>query len=332
LLPEVALVGLVSAFDGFLASLLRVVFNKHEEIILTSQKQITYKELTEFHSIDEARTTLIEREIESVIRKSHHEQFDWMQNHLGLKLKKGLKIWPIFVELCERRNLFTHTAGIVSAQYIKNCHDHKCDISGINVGQRLRVDNSYFKQAVEAVYEVGIKLCYVFWRKFDEGDSEKADSKFNQRSMDLIAARSYNLAEALLMFSKTVPRIKDNTRRMMIVNLANAIRLQERGDEAKRLLDSEDWSATSNSFRICVASVRGNVDDVLDLMDELGTRFPAEDYRHWPVFRRTREDPRFMEKFETIFGEPLLLGSSRDQTATKEQESSKKGEEAPTVH
>lgn len=307
MMPEVMIIGLISAFDSFLSSLLRVVINKHPEIVLTSQKEIKFKELLEFGSIDEAKSILIDREIEDVIRKSHHEQFDWMQHRLNVKLKSGLKVWSSFIEICERRNLFTHTGGIVSSQYVKNCKDHKYNISDIKVGDRLEVSPTYFDNAVNVIYEIGLKLCYVLWRKFDGSELDKADSKFNERCMQLISAKSYGLAESLLSFSRTVPRLTDNIRRMMIVNLANAIRLQDRSDEAKKILDTEDWSATNDEFAICVASVRGNIDKVLELMDRLGTRFEANQFREWPVFRVTRGDPGFKEKFETIYGEPLVL-------------------------
>jgi hypothetical protein len=307
LLPEVMIIGLISAFDSFLSSLLRVVINKHQEIVLTSQKQITFQGLLEFSSIDDAKSTLIDREIEAVIRKSHHEQFDWMQHHLNVKLKEGLRVWPAFIELCERRNLFTHTGGIVSNQYLRNCTEHKCNVSGVKVGQRLDVEPSYFQRAVDIIYEIGLKLCYVLWRKFNEVETETADSKFNERCMELISARNYQLAESLLSFSRTVPRVTDNIRRMMVVNLANAIRLQDRNDEAKKLLDTEDWSATNDEFAICVASVRGDIEKVLELMDDIGARFSADQFREWPVFRRTRGDSRFVEKFEGIYGEPFVL-------------------------
>jgi hypothetical protein len=42
ILPEVVMVGLISVYDGFLASLLKVVIETHEEIVLTSQKEMTY--------------------------------------------------------------------------------------------------------------------------------------------------------------------------------------------------------------------------------------------------------------------------------------------------
>jgi hypothetical protein len=306
-LPEVMIIGLVSAYDAFLSSLLRVVISKHQEIVLTSEKQLTFKQLLEFGSIENARAILIEREIESVIRKSHDEQFDWMERHLDVVLRRGLSIWPRFIELCERRNLFTHTGGVVSAQYINNCRNHKCDVGGVNVDDRLVIDQKYFQAAVEVVAEIAIKLCYVFWRKFDEGEAEIADSKYNEYCMGLISGRSYTLAEALLSFGCKVPRLRDEIRRMMVVNLANAIRLQGRHEEAKRLLNSEDWSASNDKFKICIASVGGKIEEVLEMMDALGRRISATEYRDWPVFRNTRDDPRFVETFEKIFKEPYLL-------------------------
>jgi hypothetical protein len=98
----------------------------------------------------------------------------------------------------------------------------------------------------------------------------------------------------------------------MIVNLANCIRLQNREEEAKQILDREDWSAVDDNFKICVASVYGNIDKVLELMAIIGVkgRPTKEEYRVWPVFRRIRTDARFVSAFEQIFGEPLITSSA----------------------
>jgi hypothetical protein len=241
-----------------------------------------------------------------------------MQTHFNVKLKEGLTAWPLFVELCERRNLLTHTGGIVSDQYLKVCREHKCSVGGVRVGQQLSVNPEYFTTAVETVYEIGLKLCYVLWRKFDEKTKADADSELNARCMELITARRYRLAEALLSFSHGVRGLTDQIRRMMIVNLANAIRLQDRVDEAKRILDTEDWSATNDDFQVCVASVKGDIDTVLRIMQSMGGRFDADRYRTWPVFHRTRNDARFVEKFESIFEEPFVVIKRENALSLKE--------------
>ncbi len=122
-LPEVMLIGLVSAYDAFLGKLLLVVFLRHQEMILTSEKSIKFSELSEYASIEEARRSLISREIESVLRDSHTEHFKWMERKFAIKLREDLATFPKFVELCERRNLMTHTGGVVTAQYLANCKE-----------------------------------------------------------------------------------------------------------------------------------------------------------------------------------------------------------------
>jgi hypothetical protein len=88
-LPEIMLIGLVSAYDAFLAKLLRVIFLRNEAIILTSDKAIKFSELSEFKSIEEARHVLIDREIESIsqnykIEASWHR--DWKVNTMDGKV------------------------------------------------------------------------------------------------------------------------------------------------------------------------------------------------------------------------------------------------------
>jgi hypothetical protein len=311
LLPEVMLIGLVSAYDSFLANLLRVIFLRHEQIILTSEKTIKFSELSAFKSIDEARNVLIDREIESVLRDSHQEHFKWMENKFGIKLKSDLTAFPKFAEICERRNLLTHTGGIVSAKYIDNCREHGALLPGIELGTKLTVSNEYYSTAVDIICEIGIKLCYVLRRKFAKDERGTADQAMNEFCYDLIVRRKYGLAEAILSFSSQVFKKggSDSCRRMMIINLANTIRLQKRQAEADKLLDSEDWSAVNDEFAISVTAVRGDMDGLVALMEKIGARGRpnAEDYRTWPVFRGMRSDAKFKAAFHSVFGEPVVM-------------------------
>jgi len=323
-LPEVMTIGLVSAYDAFLGQLLRVVLNLHPEIILTSEKTIKLADLAKFASIDDARSSLIDREIEAVIRSSHQDQFKWMEERFSIPLRTNLTIWPRFVELCERRNLITHTGGVVSAQYLVNCKAHGVDVSKIGLGTKLVVDANYFSEAVAVIYEIGVKLCHVLWRKFAEQDREEADIGLNERCFDLIHARAYGLAESLLIFGTTVLKkhANDKVRRMMIVNLANTVRLQDRKREAKDILEREDWTAVDNEFAICVAAVMGDVAGVVSLMRTIGPKgsLSAESFRSWPVFRGLGSIQQFTAAFEEVFGEPFIAASaveiSQEENAT----------------
>jgi hypothetical protein len=72
-------------------------------------------------SIEEAKLQLVDKEVEVVLRASHTEQFEWFEKNLSVKLRSGLEIWPTFIELTERRNLFAHGDGVVTQQYLSVC-------------------------------------------------------------------------------------------------------------------------------------------------------------------------------------------------------------------
>ncbi|MEJ1119846.1 hypothetical protein V9K92_15345 [Phyllobacterium sp. CCNWLW109] len=332
-LPEISVIGLISVYDAYLAKLLKVVFKTHEEMILTSDREIKYSDLLKYGSLDDAKNQIIEKDVESVIRNSHHEQFSWMEKKFSLPLRKDLKVWPDFIELCERRNLLTHTGGLISEQYRTNCMAHGKNIQ-LEIGHRLVTDATYFKDAVQIVSEVGLKLGHVLWRKFVDREREAADSALNQTGLDLIIAREYFLAEKLLELGAYTFKShgSDSTRRMMIINMANAVRLQGNGQRAKQILDKEDWSATGLNFQVCIAAVRDNIETVCKLMRQGGKDGPlqAEDYRDWPVFRGMRHLPEFRDAYREVYGQEILsqenltMPQTPTNVATKKLVSQKK--------
>lgn len=307
-LPEVMIIGLISAYDSFISRLLRCVISTHEEIIMVSEKSIKYSELSQFETITHFRDSIIAKEVDAIARDSHASQFDWLSKKFGVKLKEHLDVWHQFIEICERRNLLTHTGGVVTDIYLRNCKKYGVPNIDLSIGDRLVVDDQYFSEAVDIIHEVGTKLAHEIWRKFYKSEKKQADSDLNDLGLDLIHDGSYRLAEKFLSFGiKLKPHSSDRIRRMMFINLANCINLQGNKEEAQRLLGEEDWSATGVEFRISVASILGETEKVVRMMKQMGTSgsLSSGDYRDWPVFRGMRKEPEFIEAFEEIFGEPM---------------------------
>ena len=339
LLPEIVIIGLISAYDAFLTKLLRLVFNTKKELIFGSSRQIPFSDLTKYDSIEDIRNSIIDKEIEAIIRESYHEQFEKMESKFGFPLKKGLLVWPKFIELCERRNLLTHTGGIISKQYVENCETHNVQNIG-EIGQKLDVRIGYVVSSVNIVYEISIKLLYVLWRKFKTDEISKADDCLHDLGYELVVDESYDLAEKILEFGKqTIAQFggSDRTRRMMIINLANTYRLRKRPADAVRIVDSEDWSASSDDFSLCVAAIREDVSEIVRLMHKLGnTDAMLDAYRSWPIFRGLRRTPEMAAAFEAIFGESLIKPKSMETKVNDLAETPDLGqsESAPsdTVH
>jgi len=310
-LPQIATIGLISAYDAFLSDLLRSIFAKHPELVFTSDRQVKFSELMSFSSIESVRESIVTDEIEGVLRKSHHEQFLYMESKFEMKLRDGLDVWPSFIELCERRNLLTHTGGIVSEQYIKNCKQHKVK-NEASLGDKLSVGRKYFQEGIEIIAEIGTKLTHTLWRKFAESERREADQALNECGMQMIQKEKYRTAERILRFGFDQKKhSSDLIRRMMIVNLANAIKLSGDREKATETLDQHDWSATATQFRMCVAAVRDEYENVCDFM-RLGpetTGINASDFRDWPVFASCRENESVLKTFLEVYGEPFVIAN-----------------------
>ncbi len=195
LVPRSFLVALVSQFDAFVGRLVRQLFKIKPEILNSSENTLTYSQLTGFGSLGDAREFVIDKEVDGLLRKSHAEQFDWLEKKFGLPLRKDLEAWPTFIEVTERRNLFVHTNGRVSHQYLEVCRRHSCPIGEkIVSGKSLSVTRQYFRTAHECIFEIGVKLAQVLWRRIQPEEIAHADSNLITVGFELLTEGRNKLA------------------------------------------------------------------------------------------------------------------------------------------
>jgi len=308
-IPRSYVMALISQFDAFLGKLLRIIILRKPEMLNASEKSLSFAQLVEFGSVEDAKEFILEKEIETVIRKSHAEQFDWMERKFDISLRKGLDVWPSFIELTERRNLFVHTDGIVSDQYLKVCREHRASINEIKKGDELDVSPEYFFVAYEVIFEIAFKLAHVLWRKFMPDELMKADSNLIDIGYDTLHDENYK--QTALIFDFATQTLKkyssEYDRLIMVVNRALAYKWGGNDKKARGIITQEDWSATSGRFRLAEAVILENYELAYDIMQEIGQNFHEVglyDYREWPLFKEIRKENKFLELIEKIFGEP----------------------------
>jgi hypothetical protein len=308
LVPASFLTSLVSQYDAFLGQLIKALFDLNPEILSSSERNLSYSQLIEFETISDARAHIVEKEIETVLRKSHSEQFDWLEKKFDLPLRKDLSIWPTFIELTERRNLFVHTRGIVSSQYIKVCKLHNVKLNEeIKVGMELDASISYIEDAYSCIFDLGVQLAHVLWRKKDSKTREEADNNLNEVIFDLLLYKNYPLAKKISDFAVNIIKkfSSEQIRRMIIVN--RALSYKWNGDEkiANKIINAEDWSATSDDFKLAEAVILENYNEADKLVEKLGASsdIKAQSYRDWPLFLKYRERQEFKDLFKNIFNE-----------------------------
>lgn len=303
------IVSLVSQFDSFLGSLIRTMFYVRPELLNSSDKQLTFGNLVKFQNISEAREYIIEKEIESVLRESHSAQFKWLEDKINAPLRKDLSVWPTFIELTERRNLYVHNNGIINNQYINICNENNVLLpNGIKLGDELPVDTAYFKIAFRCVFELGIKLSQVVRRKLLPKDLQDADENILNVSFELIHSGQYELAREILDFCEKYLKkfSSDDIKLRLVLNRAQTYKWL--GDESKciEIINLIDWSACKNIFKLARHVLLNEYDEAALVMDDLGKdskEIDKADYKDWPIFKEFIKQEAFKRKFAEIYGE-----------------------------
>lgn len=274
IVPRSFLVSLVSQYDAFLGSLVRAIFNSRPEMLRSSGLTLSFSQLSEFSSIDAARDYILEKEVENLLRGSHSDHFYWMENKFDVKLRKDLPVWPTFVEVAERRNLFVHCDGHVSSQYLRVCRENNVQLDPATVlGSKLAVSPAYFESAYRAILEIGVKLAHVLWRKTNAGDLKLADENLTDITFNLLRDEQNDLAVMLLEFACTTLKdrhFNEEHRRIFLVNLAQAHKWSGNPAKANAIIGAEDWTAASNKFKLAKAVLSDDFGSAAELIRLIG--------------------------------------------------------------
>lgn len=307
------IVSMVSQFDAYIASLLRNIYAVNPDKLKQSDHKLTFAELQNFASIEEAREYIIDSKIENILRDSHQEQFKELASSIGVESLKKFDNWSNFVEITQRRNLFVHSNGVVSSQYLGVCKSEGVILGDLKKGDQLEVDKTYFVKAFNVFYEVAVKLSQMAMRillyKKDKTCLGDIDKCIITNIYDLIVDERYDVAIELSNFALDDKfKHNDKDRIYLILNRAQAYKWK--GDDAKcqSLLAEADTSAWSGELKCPKYALEGRFDKVCEIMQSTGKNgeiLKAEQYRNWPIFKEVRGEEKYKETFKAVFGEEL---------------------------
>ncbi|OJW82916.1 MAG: hypothetical protein BGO69_02445 [Bacteroidetes bacterium 46-16] len=311
-LPINFAVSFVSQYDAYLGRLIRTIFLAKPQILNSSERNILFSELLEFKDINEAKEFIIDKEVEAVLRDSHFKQFRWIENKVGIKLRENLPSFKKFIEITERRNLFVHCNGIVSRQYIDTCTEHEINgIEKIKVGDRLHVKASYLFGCYSILFEIGVKLGHVLWRKLLPEQIEDADEHLNNVCFMLLSKGKYNLALNLLTFATDILKkhCDQETEYIFTINKALAFHLKDKKEDCEKVISNKDWSAASDKFKLAISVLNSDYDLASNLMKMIGanhSHVTKDAYRQWPLFKKFRQSTEFKNAFKEVFEEEFI--------------------------
>ncbi len=317
-LPAAILLSLVATYDTLFSDVLKVMMRIRPERYSASVKTFTVKEILSMGSFNDFVSQVIDDEVNNIMRGSHSDQIKFVEDSFNIKIRDTYARWGEYIEIFERRNLTAHGSSKVNNIYLESCGRAGLKVSDLKKGQKLELNQPYLLKSIDLLIEFGVTLIFVFLRKNFPDKSESIYDALHELTYELIKEEKVNLAAELLEFAlyKQKPAAKDRILKIMTVNLANAQKKAKNQDRTKEIISSVDWSAAANEFKICIASLEENVEEVVRLMPVVSKEevVSADAFRTWPVFDWVRDKEEIRRKFLEVFGEELIQISKSEIT------------------
>lgn len=306
LMPKNAVVAMVSLYDAYLAELIECAYMIKPELLYACEKEFTFSEIIQYESIDKLKKHIIEKDVEAIIRESHIKQFDILSKKFKVELTKDLPSLDDFIEITERRNLFVHTNGKVSSQYLKMCKERPVDHKeeDVQIGEELYATPVYVEHCYKIMFEIGVKLGQVIWRKI-ENDLEKADDSLIDIGYELLKNNKYSLACVIMDFA-CKPYVKHYNKIcefVLTVNRALAYYLRGNKSKCNEIIKGIDWSGSELKFQLAYYVLLEKYNDAIIIMKKIGKNDDmCVGYAEWPLFNDFRKTQQFKDTYKDIYG------------------------------
>lgn len=331
ILPRNFIVSIVSQYDAFLGDLLRSIYKINPNIIRTSEKELVVEHLFQYASIDELKAHIVDKEVESLLREEHYEQLKVLERRITkitgneFTLTSDLPVLPSFIELTQRRNLYVHANGLTTRQYFESKKKWKFECESCEeLNVELTATPEYCEKAFQILYEMSVKLTHVLWRKFVPEERRSADEHLNGIIYELLKDKEYDLAITIGNFATDIIKrfSSEQIRKFIIINKAIAYKLQDKENECKKVIKSEDWTI-GNEFKLAKLVLEDNFEDAKKLMIRIGDTddiLNKKAYETWPLFTKYRKSEEFKSAYFELFKEEFTIEEIQGKLSNENDE------------
>ena len=295
----------ITQFDNYLQNLMRCIYRLHPEILKNSNKSITYKELFDITTIDNAKDFVIESVLTELFHGSHSDQFEHFSKITKINVPSEMEeLYKKLIEITERRNIHIHCHGRASRQYISVCTQNKVEVK-VSEGDDLKIEKRYFLESIDALMELSVKIGYIVWKKQEKSEQENADKFLISLCNDLIKQGRNKLAIALIDY---VIDHKDNKMNLFNKHLLKmywicAQKKEGNTTEYEKGIH-EDWSSVKPLISLILSVLKDEFDSAVEQVKHIGNdpkeldKFLFEDSVLFSEFVKQKD---FKETYKSIY-------------------------------
>lgn len=285
---------LVVYFEEMLSKMLLTDLLKYPRIKI-EENSITFEELKDLGSIDEAKKYLIEKEVNIIMKESCDYWFnEHIKKLLKLKLNNYNKNKAKFNEIMARRNLLVHNEGIVNKYYLNRVG--KDNIYSAKLGEKLNVDNIYIKEALETFEEVGIGVLVELYLKEPISDKD-ISFLFEMTTTGYLFKDKYEIALVIYELLLDSKKIKGELKKYCELNYWQCHKWLGITNDKVKELEKEDYSIYDVSLKLGGFALQEKYDEFYETFNNQDC-ITLEELKDWPIFKLMRKDDRFNKMIE----------------------------------
>ena len=311
MIPSNLVVSLITNFDQFLSNMLTYLFQHINGQINVIEESVRYNELCDCNDTCSIQDFYIEKFTDSFFRKSHKEQFEWLDKKLSINIKTQMQNYDDFIFLCELRNSIIHNDSKPSNFFFKTVNIDKYKKYGFNIEKNKRIvfnpNNITF-----LFYTVHLSTTYLFsilgqkYYSKDEKMIEYIENAINENVVDKLKI-SPRLAVILLknQLSNYLKHSSDYSY-MYRINLCIAYKKLNEIEKVKDILKSMDWTNCSDRFIYAKYVLLEDKENIIRYMQKFTEPDWRLYYQVWPLFDNLRNEDYFKTEYQKIFGEEFV--------------------------
>lgn len=317
----------VAKFDEFLTTLLLECYKHNTCWLKNLDKTVSYKEVLEIDSLDAFKADLTRREVDRLMRDSHHAQIAFIDGKLKIGLQEEFGGWKRFLEITERRNLFVHNGGWVNDTYFGNAKKFGFDVSPkVNRDSIFSAGDQYVANAIDCFYELSVRVVQGAVRRLFPDCFDEADGILNNSSVDLLSEERWDLAEGIFRYAMGIPeKLRSRGEWYYYFLINRSIALKFAGKDFRGVLGSVDWTPFHPKYEFAVSVLEERFDDAGRLMrsEAVKESVNRDNFLKWPLLRDFRKTEQFQQAFKEIFGDGVedeILAETRSQIVAQQSD------------
>lgn len=288
LLNNSTLLSLISSSEWFISRLMYKFVQLHPECINLNEKNLSFKQIKNLGSIDEAVEFLINTEIEQVMRGSFEDWIKFIKSKSGAKIGYLNQPLELINEIYLRRNLLVHNNGLVNSIYLsKLTETQKKDVK---IGEDRSPDKDYLHRSINLIELNLILIAAEIWKNL-EPESTNRSITLQDIAYQHLSSSNYEISLGLSKFLANDDKATDAYKTVGQINYWLSMKYLGRLDQIRKEVEASDFSSKSLDYIVCRYAVLDDYENLNTLIPKaLEKDIIKKSYiDEWPAFKNFRE-------------------------------------------